>query len=385
MNERKANKSKIFKNIFESKNSRLIKVKLSIDELIIKLREIGIKDKTLKDMIFIFKNYELYYFKNIVNNAIERDFLEKNYKFRPYNFFSKDSVSKYIDSINNNSIPTKIKKKYILNKILFRIRTGLIKVKRLYKCNIKSEIIQGVSIDDIIIFFNKVYKSNNNTLIILYQLCFELGLTFSQLIQIKIHNIKKDFQFISFINEHMKCYRSLSFYSSTLLQFYIQKNSLESKDYLIFPEIKKTRKRRQKLCKILFNSLNKKESIEKNNINGKLLNLLNKAHSRIKLNSFEIEEKNKFFQNIWNNLSIFKFATNKQNKIINDEINNDIDIKEGKEENINNKVINFDSPELFEKNIMNNYFEFSEGNDEKNIIVFNPKFYEDSINIINLN
>ena len=303
-------------NKFQIKNrnkSHIFQKRLTFENLLNRLKKEGFKDKTIKSIKSVYQSYKKYIIEkynstNLLGKNKDCEGIEYN-----ENFYSKKSIEEYVNSLSVNKIGTKKKKMYILIKTLFQLKTGYIKKRNINGKNINKEIIPGVFENEIIEIFNKIYETNNIDLIMIYQLSFELGLNFEQIMNIKLMNIKKNFDYISFKLNKRRIYRSLNVYSSCLLNFFILKNEKRKMDYIIFSDIKGPKKERIKKCKKKFFDLLNLHEINDFKFNKKILNFINKKHYRIKINSIIIKKKEIFFEDIWKELG-FDFNPHKNNE-----------------------------------------------------------------------
>ena len=225
-------KKKSINNISFTKIKKKIYPKLNIYQLSNKLKNIGLKKQTINSMQKIYKDYENFY-----KNKYNINFNSNNKKSKcvfDNKFYKRSTIKEFINSLENNSIKTRQKKLYILNKTLLELRIGRIKIRNIHS-NAKNE-------DDIFPFkkefflniANEIFISKDINLIIIYQMIFELGISLEQLSKLKIKHIKNDYEYILFKNKGNQIYKVLSFYSYSLLKYNTIQNSLKDEDYVIF-------------------------------------------------------------------------------------------------------------------------------------------------------
>ena len=295
----------------KSKNYYFIETKLTLDNFLKKLKEENYKDKTIKSIKSIYMSYKKFFFYDKNKTYIKLNKLKSNNgSLMPKDFFLKNSIDSFINSLYYNKPGTRKKKRYILLKALFNLKTGIIKKRNTPQKDEDKKIIQGIYEEEISLFFDFIYNTNNIDLILIYHLSFELGLTLSQLIRLKYIHIKNDFEYISLKINNTKIYRRLNIYSSCLMKYYSLSISHQKKDYIIFPGIINSKSIRLNECKKKFFCLNKKYKINRMKNYKKILSIMNKIHNRIKIGSFKTMNKQIFFNKIWKKLGLFLNLTN---------------------------------------------------------------------------
>ena len=285
-------------------------------------------------------------------------------------FYKRKTIEEYINSLNSDAYSTKIKKRNILINLLFQMRTGIIKKKKCAKNYEKVDILPGLNKKELSLIVDKIFSSHNVNLIIIYQLIFELGLTLKQVLYIKVMHIKKDYHHILLKINKKQIYKTLSFYSATLLKYYITKNYLKRNDYIITEKKNYKQKKNYEFWLSKFeNLIDRVKDIHANNKSVFLLLLVNE-HSRFKINEIFSKTKSNFFKVIWNNLNNYIYEEEKKLK-------NKIEFHESsKHEENNENLFNYD------KNACVEFSPFTENNENeiytKNELKFNYSIDEKS-------
>ena len=303
------------------KELKLINTKYKYLDLLYEYKRSGLSVKTINTINLVYQDYLDYFFSKPCLPKIYH--LCKDSNIFPKKFFELSNITKYIDSLKTNAPSTKIKKRNILKKVLFEISNGTIKKKKYNKDKEKIQrVYDMIALNDLADFMSKIFQKKDINQILVFQLSFELGLSLSQIIKLKFKHIKNDYSHILFKENKKQIYRALSLYSGSLLKFHWLDNNKEKDDYIVFDEIKNLKKsRREKTCidnikKIIVNDININQTLK-----NKIFNLLKKQRPRFKLNSISLEEKNKFFRNIFDNLYYCKNNKNSENRDKNDFIN----------------------------------------------------------------
>ena len=291
------------KNKSELKKKKKINPKLNINNLIEKLKKVGIKKETLRTINKIYNDYQKYFFKNKNTKTSTK---QNTRRILINDFYEKNSVNEYINSLLSNCPSTRKKKKYILNKVLTELKTGNIKIRKDHsdKNYLNNHFL--LRNESFLNLINEIFSSNDLNMIIIYQIVFELGISLIQLSKIKVKNIKNDYKYIIFKYKGIQKYKVLSFYSSTLLKYYILTNALNKEDHLLFPDIKlkDKEKRFNAITERIKSFLNKLVCIKKS-IREKFLSEINEERKKSKINRLEIERKTDFYNKIWNYLNLY--------------------------------------------------------------------------------